>query len=1061
MLRIRILPTIILAAILIVSQARADMLIERDLSAQLAIAAPDQFLPVVFILKPQVEFDAIYPAVKDLPEAARRSAVITALQKLAENSQPFLLEDLQILKREVRVGRIRPLWISNVIGAEIAAGELTSIVSRHPEIARVHWDPKRDLSEVRDDFADGSPGGDLDLLSWGVEDIRAHLVWDLGITGQDVVIANLDFGVDYNHPDLENHIWVNPGEDLNQNGIVDSSDWNGQDDDYNGYVDDLRGWDFFFNVSEVMDTDGHGTNTAGIVLGDGTSGNATGVAPGARMMVLKNMGGEIDYWEAQQYAILMGADIITCSVSFKWRQWGRPDYATMRQNTEMELAAGLIHTNSIGNEGDNLNTDPIPFNIATPGNCPPPWLHPDQTLIGGLSSVLGVGAYDVNHILKAYSSIGPAAWNLADILFLDPTWAGAATWPPEYNDYPYRQGDSLGLLKPDIAAPTEVITTAIGGGYATLTGTSAATPHLGGALCLLLSADPTATPEILAQLVMTTAIDEGQSGKDNYWGCGRLDAFAAISALLMQSNGALAGTVTDANTGLSIEEAFVELPSLNIKTRTDQFGDYFFPGIPAGIHDFRFTAQSYDTLWVTGLSFSVGVVQSLSVELTGPQIQVGISSIEEQAAWGTIVEVPILVQNPGSSSLNVEFLKRGDWLPYEIYGGINAQIAANDDELFGVEIADGSVWISGGNSGLEPNKLYRFSYDGDLLETLDQPLSPSSQGWHDLAWDGQYLYGSSDSEILGIDLTGTIQEVISGPLGLHRALTYDPDSDHFFSCDSTSNIVEFGRDGVILRSLGHNLHISGLAWHEQDADSAALYIFSQDGSPALLRVSKMNPDEGEIIYVTDLIAAAGEKAGGATIAGDIDPDRWCFVGMIQGLSDRVQYVSLDAYAPWLNVFPQTGTIPSGESLQAVANLDAGQVPPGEYDIQLVIQHNAPQDEIVIPVAFLVSAAGVEASGTPETLPQAFKLGRCYPNPFNSETIIPFELPEKSQVRIDLFNVQGRLVTKIFEGEVNTGWLKFRYNAKYLASGVYFYRITAEGKNGGSFYKAVGKMLLMK
>jgi len=122
--------------------------------------------------------------------------------------------------------------------------------------------------------------------------------------------------VDYTHPDLADHIWVNPGEDINGNGVVDSSDWNGIDDDLNGYVDDLRGWAFGANSPEVMDEDGHGTATAGIVLGDGTGGSVTGVAPEATMMILKNyVGGESQYWEAQQYAIMMGADVITSSVS--------------------------------------------------------------------------------------------------------------------------------------------------------------------------------------------------------------------------------------------------------------------------------------------------------------------------------------------------------------------------------------------------------------------------------------------------------------------------------------------------------------------------------------------------------------------------------------------------------------------------------------------------------------------------------------------------------------------------------------------------------------------------
>ncbi len=95
------------------------------------------------------------------------------------------------------------------------------------------------------------------------------------------------------------------------------------------------------------------------------------------------------------------------------------------------------------------------------------------------------------------------------------------------------------------------------------------------------------------------------------------------------------------------------------------------------------------------------------------------------------------------------------------------------------------------------------------------------------------------------------------------------------------------------------------------------------------------------------------------------------------------------------------------------------------------------------------------------LPQSFQLGQNYPNPFNSETIIPLELPERSKIKIDLYNIQGRLITRIYQGTENAGWPKIRYNASDLSSGVYFYRITAEGLERGGNYQSVGKMLLLK
>ena len=1052
--------------------SQAQPLISRELIAEIQSAPANEALPVVFVLQTQVKFEEIYPQVKDLPKPERRLEVIAELHSLAKKTQGPLLNDLRIMERGGLASDIRPLWITNVIAARIRADEILPLVKIHPEIDRVRWDPPRLPGQVADRMKSIRIQDQIADVSWGVVDINATQVWDIGYRGQGILIANLDLGVDYTHPDLADHIWVNPGEDINGNGIVDSSDWNGIDDDLNGYVDDLRGWAFGANSPEVMDEDGHGTATAGVVLGDGTGGSVTGVAPEATMMILKNYaGGESQYWEAQQYAIMMGADVITSSVSYKWRFHPKPDYATMRQNTRMELAAGLIHANSIGNEGDNLNTDPIPFNVATPGNCPPPWLHPDQTLIGRISSTLGVGAYDAGYTLKDYSSVGPSAWNLDDILFLDPEYPYQASWPVSFDDYPYENGRFQALLKPDLAAPTGVTTTALGGGYLSgFIGTSAATPHLGGTLCLLLSAVPDATPELLAEAVMSTAVDMGEPGKDNFWGCGRLDAYAAVAFLLLQSHATLTGLITDAYSGNPVGGATIALPEVTMQAQSDSSGYYLLPGIPEGTYDVRFTASGYDTLWVPDVTLSVGVVETLSVALESPRIWVEPDNISVMLDQGESLLVPVIVHNAGTSNLSVEFTKQGDWDPYQVYSIIDAQTAAGDDQLFGAEVAVGSLWVSGGNAGLEPNKLYRFSLEGELLEMLDQPPSASSLGWRDLAWDGQYLYGSSGSLIEGVDLTGSVQTIINGPLELHRALAYNPDGDLFYSCDGTTNIVEFNRDGVVLRSWGHDLHIQGLAWHPEDEDGYPLYIFSADGESVGLRMSKMNPDAGEIIFLTDLSGITGDQAGGAAITPDIDPDRWCFVGLIRGgptAPDRVQIYSLGAYAPWLSVEPPGGDIDPGGTLDAQATLDAGVVPPGEYDINLVVLHNAPQDDIVIPVSLTVTPVAVKPSPPSALIPSQFAVLPAYPNPFNPTTNISFQLPEAGFVKLEIFDLNGRNVGAnprvcpvVGFGESDLRWYppgmhQIIFDGSNLPSGIYIYRLQTGDLT------ASGKMILLK
>ncbi|HPK06103.1 MAG TPA: S8 family serine peptidase, partial [Bacteroidales bacterium] len=108
-------------------------------------------------------------------------------------------------------------------------------------------------------------------------DIKAPLAWGATTGSSSVVIALIDTGVDYSHPDLSSNIWQNPGEYSN-----------GADDDGNGYIDDIRGWNFVSKNNDPMDDNGHGTHCAGTMAAVGNNGiGVTGVSWNTKIMPLK------------------------------------------------------------------------------------------------------------------------------------------------------------------------------------------------------------------------------------------------------------------------------------------------------------------------------------------------------------------------------------------------------------------------------------------------------------------------------------------------------------------------------------------------------------------------------------------------------------------------------------------------------------------------------------------------------------------------------------------------------------------------------------------------------
>jgi len=159
---------------------------------------------------------------------------------------------------------------------------------------------------------------DLGGNEWGQDLVKAPEVWAQGLTGEGVVVAVIDSGIDYNHPDLTGNIWSNSGENgVDAQGRNKAN--NGIDDNGNGFVDDFQGWDFVNNDNNPIDDNNHGTHIAGIIAAKMDGVGMTGVAPNAKIMPLKILdrtgSGKIkDEINAINYAVSNGAKIINLSL---------------------------------------------------------------------------------------------------------------------------------------------------------------------------------------------------------------------------------------------------------------------------------------------------------------------------------------------------------------------------------------------------------------------------------------------------------------------------------------------------------------------------------------------------------------------------------------------------------------------------------------------------------------------------------------------------------------------------------------------------------------------------
>jgi subtilisin family serine protease len=380
------------------------------------------------------------------------------------------------------------LWINNRIAVGDAGPGLIAALAAAPGVAEVELDEKIML----DPIVDPSPGPDVTDTEWGVEKIGAPQVWDLGYTGEGIVVGNIDTGVRYTHEAVSATYRGNLGG-------------GSYDHDYNWW--DPSG---ICATDAPCDNNNHGTHTMGTIVGGdgfGPGDDDIGVAPDATWIAAKGC----ESRSCSNSALISSAQFMLCPtrtdgsdpdcskaphvVNNSWGGGGGdPWYASVLYPL---LRAGIIPVFSAGNSGPWCETG------GSPGDYP---------------FILSVGATNSADQLAEFSSRGPGSFR-------------------------------LGSQKPTLSAPGQSVRSAVAGSdtaYSSFSGTSMAAPHVAGAIALMLQANPSATYVEIYQALIGTAVENlgnpvggpdscgGRSYTEypNYhYGYGLLNVFAAVSAV--------------------------------------------------------------------------------------------------------------------------------------------------------------------------------------------------------------------------------------------------------------------------------------------------------------------------------------------------------------------------------------------------------------------------------------------------------------------------------------------------------------------------------------------------
>ncbi len=885
---------------------------------------------------------------------------------------------------------------------------------------------------------------------WNLPQIQMAIAWNISVGNSSVILAIIDSGIDYDHEDLDGNIWVNPAEDINGNGIPDffaeneGGDLDGQDapGDVNNKVDDLIGWDFAGNGNDPNDTDGHGTNVAGISSAE--TNNVVGVAgvaggwetqKGISLMVLRD-GNDIPLHastaQAIDYAAKEGAKIILTTAEFG------ADYSDVRN--AINLAVNSYDVVVVAGAGNNG------------GTADPSIVYPAK-----YSNTIAVGGSDPDDYLYWWSSYGPEM---------------------------------------DVVAPGQVTTTAMGGGYETnFPGNSASSPHVAGLAALIRTVDPSLSWTQVRDILRNTA-DEvpGMGGLDftDEYGYGRINAREALLASGTQVN---SGAVTQNTTwnGTIIVEGDVTVASLY--TLTIQSGATVL------LNNFCDTEATGDETEKA----EIIVNGELTVSGTQSDRVTFKNVIESDVYhWGQIhirtdgratieyadFEDPVhAVHADGADyvSINNCTIKRTHYsaLVFEDSDGIisNNEIVNDYTGIYqdGIYVSNSLVTITGNiimsnyrtgvqildgaqHVGLIRNVISNNGFNGGVnfwcaegrLSQIENNTIAHNSG------KGIWVYPPSSESLIWFKNNAV---VFNSDVGIWNGSNYyslpvdyndvySNSGGNYYNTSPGDHDISVDPEFVAGDPYDYNLLNTSQCIDAGDplytdpdgtiADMGA-YYYPRPNAPVNLEMTNFSHRHG------------GRSHSHPKLSWDLNQETdmdeyWCYRKFGNGEWSKVhiQPHSPPTQPTWID---HETTIGSG-----------GFVYYRVTAVNIVPQESDPSEEVKTK-----SETGGPPSKTLASnikLPNKYNLDRNYPNPFNPTTTIRYDLPEASYVSVVIYDIMGRKVRTLLDRREETGFKSVVWDGKdnggnTASAGIYIYVLSAWSRESEKTFHKTLKMVFLK
>ena len=772
-------------------------------------------------------------------------------------------------------------------------------------------------------------------------DIHAESAWSVTTGSHSVVVAVIDTGVDTSHPDLQANLWTNPGE-IAGNGI---------DDDGNGYVDDVHGWDFINHDNNPFDDNRHGTHVAGIL---GAAGNnaigIAGVSWQVSIMPLKfigadGFGSDADAIAAIEYSGAMGARISNNS-------WSGPDFSQALLDAINGVAeSSLFVTSAASSDSNNDLYPPYPASFDAP-------------------NVVAVTSTDANDQLAPSANYGPTSV--------------------------------------DLGAPgVSILSTMPGNTYGLLSGTSMAAPQVCGAAALILAIYPDIDVLSLKNLLLATT-DPLPSLAGKTVSGGRLNAYRPLAVPDHTAPGAIQDLAADIPHSNSVTLTWTATgedgvsgtaSSYELRYSTTPIDNANFvsatratntpaPGAPGTREQFTVSGLQYNTSYYFAVKArdevgNAGALSNIAIAATPgpPVLQASPLSMDVSLVHGETATRTLTLHNTGEGDLafssSLKQTPETGFGDFEMLGSLPVPLAC---------IVENPLEQAIYGMSLNGSTLYRYHPVSDTWDSLASTSSMNTYQCNAAVLNGRVYISSPDE----IDLR--VYEIATNswgrqpnPLGLTGGVITSDGSRYlylayfptFLRLDPTSGAtLQLAAPPLVVRANSGLHYLDGQIFaHRGDSTPGfARFDISQNAWAALpsvpgqaRRASAIDPVERVYYVHADYQTLMRFPIDSGVWSASTLPSFSVYEGSMAWISGSYpgiyftrdgstsEFARVRTGESFLRMQPRNGTIPGDGSSAIQVTFDAGNLVAGSYGADIQVATNVPsQAPLEIPVTLGVT-----------------------------------------------------------------------------------------------------------